>query len=1162
MEPPPPPVVVGAAAPNDEPRLVRLGSVDIVLQPSSFFVNFLREPGRRLPPPSVISDYVRREYLIKPGCETRLEIREGEYSPAVFAGASFRMNVLTLLPALVNDDQYYIPLHVRDTLTREVMGAVDDDSPEFFEDELTTSLSLLPAPLFKFAITWPALPQLRSSDVFVVDADTKFHVDEGFETRLPSYEVTTEERTDLRCNRAHHALGALWSTRLDHPDAPPLLDAKCLTASWSNMMLNGSQFYYEADLLRSFYTNVLEPHTLPSSIKLMRSTAALFYGPAGTGKTILSRNIIDHSGVLPIRYLSAPELNSRYYGDEEKATISLFNVGKRYPHALCCIVIDEIDTLTAKRTALRQEFKLDWLSLLLRLVGSRDHPNVLLIGCTNRRHAMDDAFLRPGRMDQQFFVGRLRSSQRATLLARLLQGEETPPQQCLSLSTDFTAALMEKFATQYAIALRRNRENGGAVADRADMLLQAITKTAISADDPDLTYALYHDLQLQTLISEHAVRLTSTGAKFCFLPRSYTGDIRAGRILADARARKLSIESSVGMIEHDVRLPNSNRDHEWNVAHVVFELARVIDCEHRLILSERKFKSWEERGVEEAFDELEALCKIYATQGGVLLLIDLDEVIGTLPTTTGVKSKSNSSSQEFTNTGVAVNSNRSNARDESNGQSIAPLRPYAFNRVVRLASTFKYFNRNASNCVLFCAVVRNPYLRQLFLTAVGWDSHIPVPMLLDQERMSQHLSSADGSLVRNITTTAGAVMLTSSELPLGLGRYYITVQLTDVASGTSICQIVVGVMALSSDLTASPDSINFTPPFNKLAWGLALETGTFHMPYSASVPFCSPLVGHSEVGMLIDMANHGTLAYYIDGVLQGVACYGLPAGIAPVFSISGKANAAIRVESCVDLPLIQPLSPPRPIEFVWASALFLVPELKIRHGTTLYLPSNIQLHGNHGRISITPPLVGSRVYSLNTQYVHYWEICNPVNSDRSVGLVIGVYATDLTHPDAIPDFQALGVTSSSRLVDLTTFPNAYAVFLPMNPPQHNVYNPAVSRLANKVTLPHPPNCNWLPLSSGLSLGVRVDCATRWMDVFRATPGGPKVYTGLSIRIPQDRAYFRPMIAFETKMFQQQAKPCSLLLEPVITPPAAPADAIVPVQPPAAVAGTPLQRPTA
>ena len=94
----------------------------------------------------------------------------------------------------------------------------------------------------------------------------------------------------------------------------------------------------------------------------------------------------------------------------------LFSVAHKNPALLCVIFFDEFDNITEKRGEKSSDHKNDWISLLLRVIGSEDYPNLLLIGSTNRKSAMDEAILRPGRIDEHFFFGALQSDARLDLL--------------------------------------------------------------------------------------------------------------------------------------------------------------------------------------------------------------------------------------------------------------------------------------------------------------------------------------------------------------------------------------------------------------------------------------------------------------------------------------------------------------------------------------------------------------------------------------------------------------------------------------------------------------------------------------------------------------------------------------------------------------------------
>jgi len=73
--------------------------------------------------------------------------------------------------------------------------------------------------------------------------------------------------------------------------------------------------------------------------------------------------------------------------------------------ALHVVVIDEIDAVFRKRTSAEDSGEATRASavnqILAKLDGVNAIPNVLLIGMTNRRELLDEALLRPGRLEVQ-----------------------------------------------------------------------------------------------------------------------------------------------------------------------------------------------------------------------------------------------------------------------------------------------------------------------------------------------------------------------------------------------------------------------------------------------------------------------------------------------------------------------------------------------------------------------------------------------------------------------------------------------------------------------------------------------------------------------------------------------------------------------------------------
>jgi SpoVK/Ycf46/Vps4 family AAA+-type ATPase len=116
--------------------------------------------------------------------------------------------------------------------------------------------------------------------------------------------------------------------------------------------------------------------------------------------------------------MAAGELNRPLVGQSEKVILALASRCHRIPYAMCCLLIDEIDSLAPKRNEHSSEGKVDKMSILLSIIdGIKDVPNLMIFCSTNRLDMIDDAFLR--RMSGKFFIGRPSSQARTQILAQI-----------------------------------------------------------------------------------------------------------------------------------------------------------------------------------------------------------------------------------------------------------------------------------------------------------------------------------------------------------------------------------------------------------------------------------------------------------------------------------------------------------------------------------------------------------------------------------------------------------------------------------------------------------------------------------------------------------------------------------------------------------------------
>ncbi len=167
--------------------------------------------------------------------------------------------------------------------------------------------------------------------------------------------------------------------------------------------------------------------------------------------------------------LSSAELSRSLVGETEKLLMAIWERAKRCPHLLCCIAIDEIDALTPKRNDKAAGHKVDALSLLLSLVGGiKDIPNVYIIGSTNYKNKIDEAFSR--RIEDKIFIGKLTNKQRIAMIKHMESKEANLPDHVkinfdkisdliAKITTNFSGAALGALRTRLLTYFDLNREN-------------------------------------------------------------------------------------------------------------------------------------------------------------------------------------------------------------------------------------------------------------------------------------------------------------------------------------------------------------------------------------------------------------------------------------------------------------------------------------------------------------------------------------------------------------------------------------------------------------------------------------------------------------------------------------------------------------------------------
>ncbi|KFG49256.1 putative tat-binding family protein, partial [Toxoplasma gondii GAB2-2007-GAL-DOM2] len=137
------------------------------------------------------------------------------------------------------------------------------------------------------------------------------------------------------------------------------------------------------------------------SLGISQPKGVLLYGPPGTGKTLLARAVAHHTDCTFIR-VSGGELVQKYIGEGSRMVRELFVMARE--HAPSIIFMDEIDSIGSQRTEGEHgdsEVQRTMMELLNQLDGFESTQNIKVIMCTNRIDILDDALLRPGRIDRK-----------------------------------------------------------------------------------------------------------------------------------------------------------------------------------------------------------------------------------------------------------------------------------------------------------------------------------------------------------------------------------------------------------------------------------------------------------------------------------------------------------------------------------------------------------------------------------------------------------------------------------------------------------------------------------------------------------------------------------------------------------------------------------------
>eukprot|EP00522_Entomoneis_paludosa_P007154 CAMPEP_0172448666 /NCGR_PEP_ID=MMETSP1065-20121228/7629_1 /TAXON_ID=265537 /ORGANISM="Amphiprora paludosa, Strain CCMP125" /LENGTH=758 /DNA_ID=CAMNT_0013200223 /DNA_START=22 /DNA_END=2298 /DNA_ORIENTATION=+ len=167
-------------------------------------------------------------------------------------------------------------------------------------------------------------------------------------------------------------------------------------------------------IFRRAFASRLWPPSVIKQMGINHVRGMLLFGPPGCGKTLIARQIGKALNAREPKIVNGPEILDKFVGGSEEKIRELFKEAEQEQaeradkSMLHIIILDEMDAICKARGTVRdgtgvQDSVVN--QLLSKIDGVDSLNNILLIGMTNRKDMIDDALLRPGRLEVHVEIG-------------------------------------------------------------------------------------------------------------------------------------------------------------------------------------------------------------------------------------------------------------------------------------------------------------------------------------------------------------------------------------------------------------------------------------------------------------------------------------------------------------------------------------------------------------------------------------------------------------------------------------------------------------------------------------------------------------------------------------------------------------------------------------
>ncbi|KAF6727186.1 Vesicle-fusing ATPase [Oryzias melastigma] len=169
-----------------------------------------------------------------------------------------------------------------------------------------------------------------------------------------------------------------------------------------------------SDIFRRAFASRVFPPDIIEQMGCKHVKGILLFGPPGCGKTLMARQIGKMLKAREPKIVNGPEILNKYVGESEANIRKLFADAEEEQKRLGAnsglhiIIFDEIDAICKQRGSMAGSTGVhDTVvnQLLSKIDGVEQLNNILVIGMTNRPDLIDEALLRPGRLEVKMEIG-------------------------------------------------------------------------------------------------------------------------------------------------------------------------------------------------------------------------------------------------------------------------------------------------------------------------------------------------------------------------------------------------------------------------------------------------------------------------------------------------------------------------------------------------------------------------------------------------------------------------------------------------------------------------------------------------------------------------------------------------------------------------------------